>query len=68
MNNVHYNVSGLLNNKVKTQVKNVLDDLEGVSKVNVDLARGSVEVAYKNPTSEEEIRDGIEHVGCRIQS
>jgi copper chaperone CopZ len=67
MNNVHYNVNGLLNNKVKTQVKNVLDDIDGVNKVNVDLGRGSIEVSYNSPTNEEEIRSGIEHVGCKIQ-
>jgi copper chaperone CopZ len=67
MSTVHYNVSGLLNNKVKTQVKNVLDDIEGVNKVNVDLARGSIEVKYNNATNEEEIKSGIEHVGCKVE-
>jgi copper chaperone CopZ len=67
MSTVHYNVSGLLNNKVKTQVKNVLDDIEGVNKVNVDLARGSIEVKYNKATNEEEIKSGIEHVGCKVE-
>lgn len=67
MNKVHYNVNGLLNNQMKTQVKNVLDDIEGVRKVNVDLGRGSIEVAYNNVANENDIRSGIEHVGCRIE-
>ncbi len=67
MNKVHYNVNGLLNNPMKTQVKNVLDELEGVQKVNVDLMRGTVEVAYNDPTVESEIRNRIEHVGCKIE-
>jgi len=66
MNTVHYNVSGLLNSPVKTQVKNVLEELDGVHRVNVDLSRGTVEVDFNDPTNENEIRDKIEHVGCRI--
>ena len=41
--------------------------LDGVKKVNVDLKRGSIEVDYNRSTSENEIRDQIEHVGCRIE-
>jgi len=67
MNKVHYNVNGLRNNQIKTQVKNVLDDLEGVRKVNVDLGRGSIEVDYNNLADVNEIRNGIEHVGCKIE-
>lgn len=67
MNRVHYNVSGLLNNSVKTQIKNVLSDIDGVKKINVDLGRSSIEVGYNDSTNENEIRDGIEHVGCRVE-
>ncbi len=63
---VHYSVSGLVNTTVKTQVKNVLDEIPGVSMVNVDLGRGSVEVGFGAPADEDEIRRGIEHAGCRI--
>ena len=68
MNHVHYQVDGLLNNKIKTQVKNVLEDLDGVQKVNVDLQRSTVEIDYNDKTNENEIRQGIEHVGCKIES
>jgi copper chaperone CopZ len=67
MNRFHCNVNGLLNNQIKTQVKNVLGELDGVKKVNVDLHRGTVEVAYNNSTDENEIRGQIEHVGCKVQ-
>ena len=67
MNTVHYNVSGLLNNPMKTQVKNVLDELEGVQRVNVDLVRGTVEVDYNAPANENDIRQKIEHVGCKVE-
>lgn len=66
MNKVQYNVNGLLNNQIRTQVKNALNDLDGVQKVNVDLGRSSIEVGFNNATSEQEIRNGIEHVGCHI--
>jgi len=67
MNKAHYNVTGLRNNQIKTQVKNVLDELDGVKKVNVDLGRGSIEVDYNESTDESAIRNGIEHVGCKIE-
>lgn len=66
MNRVHYSVSGLINSEVKTQVKNVLGELDGVQMVNVDLGRGTIEVGYNEATQESEIRQGIEHVGCKI--
>lgn len=68
MNSVHYNVNGIVNNPMKTQIKNVLEELEGVGKVNIDLQRGTVEVDYNAPASESQIRSCIEHVGCRITS
>lgn len=67
MNSVHYNVNGLVNTPMKTQVKNILEELEGVGKVNIDLHRGTVEVDYNAPANENEIRSRIEQVGCRIQ-
>lgn len=67
MNRVQYNVSGLQNTQIKTQVKNVLRDLEGVQMINVDLGRGSIEVDYNEPTSENDIKRSIEHVGCKIE-
>ncbi len=66
MNTVHYQVNGLINAPIKTQVKNALEKIDGVQKVNIDLHRGSVEVNYNEPAKETEIRTEIEHVGCRI--
>lgn len=67
MNNVHFSVNGLQNTQMKTQLKNVLTNLDGVSNVNVDLGRGSVEVNYNEPTNENTIRQGIEQIGCKIR-
>lgn len=67
MNRVHYNVSGLQNAQIKRQVKNALDKVDGVSMINVDLGRGSIEVGYNESTNENEIRSCIEHVGCQIE-
>lgn len=66
MHIIHYNVEGLINNPMKTQVKNVLEELEGVQQVEVDLVRSTVEVEYNAPTRESEIRSKIEHTGCRV--
>ena len=69
MNKVHYEVNGLQNTQTKTQLKNVLDKIEGVKMVNVDLARGTVEVGFNNKrTDESAIKQGIEQVGCKIES
>ena len=67
MNRVHYNISGLQNIQVKTQVENALEKLKGVQMVNIDFKRGSVEVGYNEFIQESEIKKCIEHVGCRIE-
>lgn len=67
MNRVHYDVNGLLNTQMKTQVKNALDKLEGIQMVNVDVRRSSIEVGYNKKTDEDLIKQCIEHVGCKIE-
>lgn len=68
MNRIHYNTSGIQNSEVKTQLKNALDKIEGVSMVNIDAARGSIEVGCNESTDENSIKSCIENVGCNIQS
>ena len=65
MDKLHYNVSGLINTTKQTQVKNALEKIEGISKVNVDLGRSSIEL-NSNYVHEQVIEDCIEHVGCHI--
>lgn len=67
MEKIHYSVSGLINEDKKTQVKNALNKINGVNTVNVDLARGSIEVGYNSRTNPNSITNCIEHVGCKIQ-
>jgi copper chaperone len=67
MNRVHYNISGLQNIQIKTQVENALEKLKGVQMVNVDFKRGSVEVGFNEFTEESEIKNCIEQVGCKIR-
>lgn len=67
MNKAHYNVNRLLNTQMKTQVKNVLNELEGVRMVNIDIARGSIEVGYDDFTDVSKIKQCIENVGCIIE-
>jgi copper chaperone len=66
MNSVYYQVNGILNTTMKSQVKNALEKLDGVQQINVDLHRGSIEVSYNEPTKPDEIRREIESVGFRI--
>jgi copper chaperone len=67
MNNVHYNVDGLFNTHVKTQVKNALEELDGVQRVNIDLHQSTIEVDFNETTTENEIQHKIQQVGCKIQ-
>lgn len=60
MNKTHFSVSNMQNTQMKTQLKNALSKIDGVSKINVDLGRGSVEVGYDESVSAMEIRDCIE--------
>lgn len=68
MNRVHYNISGIQNSEMKTQLKNALEKLDGISMVNVDVARESIEIGYRDSTDENSIKSCIENVGCNIIS
>jgi copper chaperone CopZ len=67
MEREHYIVEGLASEFIKTQVKNALEELEGVNQVCVDLGRGSVEVIYNEPATPVEIRNCIENTGHKIE-
>ncbi|MDF2840114.1 MAG: heavy-metal-associated protein [Clostridia bacterium] len=67
MNRVHYNVTGLQNVQMKTQVENALGKLNGVQMVNVDMERSSIEVGFNDLTDKSEIKQCIEHVGFEIE-
>ncbi len=66
MNKVHYNVTRLQNQQMKTQIKNVLNELKGVQMINIDLGRGSIEVGFDESIDESAIIQRIEQVGCKI--
>lgn len=66
MNKIYYNVSDLINSECKTQVKNALEKVEGISKVCVSLPEGKIEVDYNKPTDKDEIKDCIEKAGFTI--
>lgn len=68
MNRVHYDVTGIQNTQMKTQVKNALEKLEGVKEVNVNLANSTIDVGYNKKTEETSIRNCIEHVGGKIEN
>ena len=67
MEREHYIVDWLINENMKTQVKNALKKIDGVSNVCVDLDRGSVEVIYNKPATQEEIKSCIENTGHSVQ-
>lgn len=66
MHRVHYNVSGLLNSETKTQIKNALNKIDGVSMINVDLGESSIEVGYNDSANESTIKACIKNTGCQI--
>lgn len=67
MKREHYIVNGIANENMKTQIKNSLEKIDGVNDVCVDMARGSIEVIYNNPATQQEIRSCIESTGHTIE-
>ena len=67
MEREHYIVDGLVNENMKTQVKNALEKIDGVSNVCVDLNRGSVEVIYNKPATQDEMKSCIENTGHNVK-
>lgn len=67
MERQHYNVNGLANETMKTQMKNALSKIEGVDNVCIDLGCGSVEVIYNPPATKSEIEKCIESTGHFIE-
>ena len=68
MNKINYNVSGIQNSEIKTQLKNALAKIDGISMVNIDAGRGLIEVGFNESTNENSIKSCIENVGCKIDS
>ncbi|SHI01988.1 heavy-metal-associated domain-containing protein [Clostridium grantii] len=66
MEKIHYEVSGIINSDRKTKIKNSLDKIGGVQKVEVDVARGTVDVNFNTPATSEVIEQSIEKQGCII--
>jgi copper chaperone CopZ len=59
-------VSGFRTKEGKTQVKNALTKIKGVSEVGVNLSTGTVEIRYNDPATELELKNCIENTGFRI--
>ena len=68
MNKINYNVSGIQNSEIKTQLKNASEKIDGISMVNIDAGRGLIEVGFNESTNENSIKSCIENVGCKIDS
>jgi len=66
VNTMLCSVSGIQNKACKTQIKNALDKLEGVNEVGVNLATGTIEIEYNQPTTEHDIKNCIENTGFKI--
>ena len=60
MEREHYIVDGLVNENMKTQVKNALEKIDGVSNV-------CVEVIYNKPATQDEIKSCIENTGHNVK-
>lgn len=66
MNTMLCSVSGIQNKEGKTQVKNALDKIKGVSEVGVNLATGTIKIEYNEPATETDIKSCIENTGFKI--
>lgn len=66
MNTMLCGVSGIQNKECKTQIKNALSKIEGVSEVGVNLLTGTVKIDYNEPATENDIKNCIENTGFSI--
>ncbi len=66
MDSMLCSVSGIQNKENKTQIKNALKKVEGVSQVGVNLTTGTIKIDYNNPATENVIKSCIENTGFKI--
>ncbi len=66
MNTMLCSISGMQNKECKTQIKNALNKIDGVNGVGVNLASGTVEIQYKAPATEVDLKNCIEDTGFKI--
>jgi len=66
MKTKHYNVLGLVNSESRTKLNNSLDKIEGVQRVAIDISRGTIEIEYNEPASEEVIPICIKKTGYSV--
>jgi copper chaperone len=60
------NVEGIQNKTNKTQIKNALNKIEGVSLVGVNLTTGTIKIDYNDPATENTLKNCIENSGFKI--
>lgn len=61
-------VSGMTCEHCKKAVKTAVSDVSGVSSVDVDLASGTVKVAFSGTAKETEVREAIAEAGYDVTS
>ena len=66
MNTMLCGVSGIQNKESKTQIKNALNKIDGVSEVGVNLLTGTVKIDYNEPATENILKSCIESTGFTI--
>ena len=59
-------IAGIQNKECKTQIKNALKKIEGVSDVGVNLTTGTIKIDYNEPATGNEIKNCIENTGFKI--
>ena len=68
MDRIRYDVDGIINNNMKTAIKNALERIDGVESVDVDLGNQSIEIGCNNTTNQIMVKRCIEKSGARINS
>lgn len=67
MNNVSYNVTGVMNSTIKNNLKNSLEKIEGIQDISIDKGRSMIMVNFNEPANEKDIRECVEKT-CDIVS
>jgi len=68
MDRIRYDVDGIINNNMKTALKNALEKIDGVETVDVDLGNQLIEIGCNNTTNQTMVKRCIEKSGAKINS
>jgi copper chaperone CopZ len=66
MENIRLNIDGLEDNETQDEVKNQIEGIVGVNKVNLSAGQNFVDIQYDDQTSAMEINSHLQNNGYKV--